>query len=165
MQSIPGITIPLLLMISLISISSRMPAGISYTRACLFVRAGTDSQRAASSKLNMEGWNLVIHAPYSPDLAPNDFWAFPTLRRGSQVRRWKTMTGLWGEWMRRFRPSSICFRFRAGENPCPQSEKNKHAMRLRDVTHGSEHEVQIGDRLEIQSQIAWSIMCINIFKF
>ena len=31
--------------------------------------------------LDVEGWNLLIHAPYSPDLAPNDFWAFPTLKR------------------------------------------------------------------------------------
>ena len=29
----------------------------------------------------MEGWNILSHAPYSPDLAPCDFWAFPVLKR------------------------------------------------------------------------------------
>ena len=31
--------------------------------------------------LEVEGWNLLIHAAYSPDLAPADFWAFPTLKK------------------------------------------------------------------------------------
>ena len=31
--------------------------------------------------LDVEGWRILIHSPYSPDLAPNDFWAFPTLKR------------------------------------------------------------------------------------
>ena len=31
--------------------------------------------------LDVEGWPLLIHAPYSPDLAPCDFWAFPELKR------------------------------------------------------------------------------------
>ena len=31
--------------------------------------------------LNVEGWNLLDHSPYSPDNAPCDFWAFPTLKR------------------------------------------------------------------------------------
>ena len=30
--------------------------------------------------LDVEGWKLLLHAPYSPDLAPCDFWAFPVLK-------------------------------------------------------------------------------------
>ena len=31
--------------------------------------------------LAVEGWNVLIHSPYSPDAAPCDFWAFPVLKR------------------------------------------------------------------------------------
>ena len=30
----------------------------------------------------MMGINTVLHPPYSPDLAPCDFWLFPKLRGG-----------------------------------------------------------------------------------
>ena len=50
--------------------------------------------------LDVEGWNLLFHAPYSPDLAPCDFWAFPTLKRrlagqkfeDDEQMKWAVMT-------------------------------------------------------------------------
>jgi hypothetical protein len=33
---------------------------------------------------------IVPHTPYSSDLAPSDFWLFPTLKIGFLGRRWKT---------------------------------------------------------------------------
>jgi histone-lysine N-methyltransferase SETMAR len=32
------------------------------------------------------GWELLDHAPYSPDLAPSDFHFFPTLKRTLEGR-------------------------------------------------------------------------------
>ena len=31
--------------------------------------------------LSVEDWKLLTQSPYSPDLAPCDFWGFPTLKR------------------------------------------------------------------------------------
>ena len=31
--------------------------------------------------LSVEDWNLLTQSPYSPDLAPCDFWGFPTLKK------------------------------------------------------------------------------------
>ena len=46
-----------------------------------FLRFQAHKSRETMLWLEVEGWNLLIHAPYSPDLAPCDFWAFPTLKR------------------------------------------------------------------------------------
>jgi histone-lysine N-methyltransferase SETMAR len=35
--------------------------------------------------------SIVPHPPYSPDLAPNDFWLLPTLKMGLQGRRFTTV--------------------------------------------------------------------------
>jgi hypothetical protein len=34
---------------------------------------------------------IVPHPPYSPDLAPSDFWLFPTLKMGLRGRRFATV--------------------------------------------------------------------------
>jgi hypothetical protein len=34
---------------------------------------------------------VINHPPYSPDLAPNDFWLFPTLKTGLKGTRFATM--------------------------------------------------------------------------
>ena len=31
--------------------------------------------------LTVEDWKLLTQSPYSPDLAPCDFWGFPTLKK------------------------------------------------------------------------------------
>jgi transposase len=36
------------------------------------------------------GWELLDHAPYSPDLAPSDFHFFPTLKRALEGRHFTT---------------------------------------------------------------------------
>ena len=50
--------------------------------------------------LDVEGWPLLFHAPYSPDLAPCDFWAFAELKRrlagqkfeDDEEMKWAVMT-------------------------------------------------------------------------
>jgi hypothetical protein len=34
---------------------------------------------------------VITQPPYSPDLAPSDFWLFPTLKMGLKVTRFATM--------------------------------------------------------------------------
>jgi hypothetical protein len=34
---------------------------------------------------------IVPHPPYSPDLAPSDFWLFPALKMGLRGRRFATV--------------------------------------------------------------------------
>ena len=41
--------------------------------------------------LTKMGLNTVPQPPYSPDLAPCDFWLFPNLRDCRQLRRWKRL--------------------------------------------------------------------------
>ena len=50
--------------------------------------------------LDVEGVILFSHSPYSPDLAPCDFWAFPVLKRriagqkfdGDDEMKWAVLT-------------------------------------------------------------------------
>ena len=50
--------------------------------------------------LDVEGVILFSHSPYSPDLAPCDFWAFPILKRrlagqkfeDDEEMKWAVMT-------------------------------------------------------------------------
>jgi len=39
---------------------------------------------------------VIIQPPYSPDLAPSDFWLFPTLKMGLRGARFATMEDI--EW-------------------------------------------------------------------
>jgi hypothetical protein len=38
-----------------------------------------------------KGISFITQAPYSPDLAPSDFWLFPTLKMGLEGTRFATM--------------------------------------------------------------------------
>jgi hypothetical protein len=40
------------------------------------------------------GGTPLHHPPYSPDLAPCDFWAFPTMKRSSEARNFEMINGL-----------------------------------------------------------------------
>ena len=37
------------------------------------------------------GWTIVPHPPYSPDLAPCDFFLFPTMKKTLKGKRFATM--------------------------------------------------------------------------
>jgi len=41
----------------------------------------------AMAKLDQLRFELVTHPPYSPDLAPSDYYLFPNLKRGFQRKR------------------------------------------------------------------------------
>lgn len=41
----------------------------------------------ATTKLEQLGYELVLHPPYSPDLAPSDYYLFPNLKRMLQGKR------------------------------------------------------------------------------
>lgn len=40
------------------------------------------------------GWTVLPHPPYSPDLAPNDFWFYPRVKRGLKGRKFDTIQEL-----------------------------------------------------------------------
>ena len=40
------------------------------------------------------GWTVLPHPPYSPDLAPNDFWIYPRIKRGLKGRCFATLQDL-----------------------------------------------------------------------
>jgi hypothetical protein len=46
---------------------------------------------AVSSELHRASIPVNIQPPYSPDLAPSDFWLFPTLKMGLKGTRFATM--------------------------------------------------------------------------
>jgi transposase len=45
---------------------------------------------ATVNHISTFGWELLDHAPYSPDLAPSDFHFFPALKRKLEGRRFTT---------------------------------------------------------------------------
>jgi hypothetical protein len=47
--------------------------------------------RAVSSELHRASIPVIIQPPYSSDLAPSDFWLFPTLKMGFKGTRFATM--------------------------------------------------------------------------
>jgi hypothetical protein len=47
-----------------------------------------------NSVFSLEKWiggTPLEHLPYSPDLAPCDFWAFPTMKRESEARNFEVI--------------------------------------------------------------------------
>jgi hypothetical protein len=47
-------------------------------------------------KLEKKNIPIVPHPPYAPDLAPNDFWLFPTLKMGIRELRFATVEDIKG---------------------------------------------------------------------
>jgi len=43
-----------------------------------------------TAKIEEFGWDLVKHAPYSPDVAPSDFHLFPKLKQSLGGQHFKT---------------------------------------------------------------------------
>ncbi len=54
------------------------------------------SHTAALTRLHLNnlGWTILPHPPYSPDLAPNDFWLYPRVKKGLRGRRFTTFAEL-----------------------------------------------------------------------
>jgi len=46
---------------------------------------------AFSSELHRASIPVITQSPYSPDLAPSDFWLFPTLKMGLKGTRFTIM--------------------------------------------------------------------------
>jgi len=57
----------------------------------------------------VDQWNE--HLPYSPGLAPCDFWAFPTMKRSSSARYFQVINGLqhvFEKWVERRKKHIAC---------------------------------------------------------
>lgn len=48
--------------------------------------------KATMALIDELGWSVINHPPYSPDLAPSDFWLFAGLKRYTRGRRFKSIT-------------------------------------------------------------------------
>jgi transposase len=58
--------------------------------------APTHSSRLVRAKLRDLRWELLSHPPYSPDLAPSDFFLFPNLKKhSSSIEEVKKATTTW----------------------------------------------------------------------
>jgi hypothetical protein len=67
------------------------------------------------------------HPPYSPDLTPCDFWAFPTMKRGSsEARNFEVMNGLqhvFEKWVERCKKCIACQGRYFEKRPSPHLHK------------------------------------------
>ena len=50
--------------------------------------------RVAQADVRDLGYSLVVHPPYSPELAPSDFFLFPKLKSELRGRRFETRAAL-----------------------------------------------------------------------
>jgi hypothetical protein len=60
----------------------------------------------------LDRWNPLEYPPYSPDLAPCDFWAFPTMKKGSSEGRnfevIKALQHVFEKWVERCKKGIAC---------------------------------------------------------
>jgi hypothetical protein len=59
------------------------------------------------------GGTPLEHPPYRPDLAPCDFWAFPTMKRKPEARNFEVINGLqhvFEKWVERCKKCIACQR-------------------------------------------------------
>ncbi|KAI6647565.1 Transposase [Oopsacas minuta] len=56
--------------------------------------APAHTARKTKDYIKQSGLELIDHPPYSPDLAPCDFWLFPTIKRHLKGRRFDSETEL-----------------------------------------------------------------------
>jgi transposase len=63
-------------------------------RIFLHDNAASHTTMAVQQFLTKNNIPIVPHPPYSPDLAPSDFWLFPTLKIGLRGRRFATVEGI-----------------------------------------------------------------------
>ncbi len=66
-----------------IACQNRQPRGT--VRGRRFIHMDNASSHTASltlQHLRNLGWTVLPHPPYSPDLAPNDFWLYPRIKKG-----------------------------------------------------------------------------------
>jgi hypothetical protein len=75
------------------------------------------------------GWTVIPHPPYSPDLAPCDFFLFPTMKK----KHWKGRDlPPWRKWkqLRSWHSTASCF---GSSRDASQSEKKGWTSVLRPV--------------------------------
>jgi histone-lysine N-methyltransferase SETMAR len=53
-----------------------------------------DNAPAHKQFLTQKSITKMEHPPYSPDLAPNDFWLFPKIKSASKLRRFQDTEGI-----------------------------------------------------------------------
>ena len=82
--------------------------------------------------LEVSGYKLIKHSPYSPDLAPCDFWAFPYLKRRLAGQKFDTdqemITAVMTEFARMTKEGA-----KKGEGPALRHVFDKWETRLRKV--------------------------------
>jgi len=64
------------------------------TKEILFLQdnAPTQTSNVVAAKLNTLGFQLVHHPPYSPDLAPSDYYLFPNLKKHLKGHRFEDIS-------------------------------------------------------------------------
>ncbi len=78
-----------------IACQNRRPRGTA--QGCRFIHMDNASSHTAHlTRVHMAnlGWTVLPHPPYSPDLAPNDFWLYPRVKKGLRGRRFNCLDDL-----------------------------------------------------------------------
>lgn len=62
---------------------------VTQRKTILFLHDNAPAHKSykATTKLEQLGYELILHPPYSPDLAPSDYYLFPNLKRWLQGKR------------------------------------------------------------------------------
>ena len=62
--------------------------------ARLYINARLHFSRKIMATLSTFSWIVLLHLPYSPDLALQDYWLFPDLQRYLEEKDFKTMKNI-----------------------------------------------------------------------
>ncbi len=78
-----------------IAFQNRRPRGTAQGRRFLHMdNASPHTTFLTRQHLQNLGWTVLPHPPYLPDLAPNDFWLYPRIKRGLKGRKFATLQEL-----------------------------------------------------------------------
>ena len=78
-----------------IACQNRRPRGMVGGRRFIHMD-NAPAHTAALTRQHLQnlGWTILPHPPYSPDLAPNDFWLYPRMKKGLRGQRFPTLGAL-----------------------------------------------------------------------
>ncbi|KAI6653033.1 Transposase [Oopsacas minuta] len=76
------------------NIEKYRPKTVSRGMKILIDNTSSHTAKLTKNSLDIEGLELLPHPPYSPDLAPCDFWLFPKLKIYLQVKDFNTLQAL-----------------------------------------------------------------------
>ncbi len=71
-----------------IACQNRRPRGTAHGRWFIHMdNASSHTTHLTRVHMNNLGWTVLPHPPYSLDLAPNDFWLYPRVKKGLRGRK------------------------------------------------------------------------------